>query len=322
MTSMTKTIQSLTIKKPLLVCIVGPTAIGKTSLSIKLAKSLNTEIISADSRQFYKEMAIGTAVPSELELAEVPHHFIQTKSIFEEYSVGDFERDALELISKQFFPEDSSVKALDTLVMVGGSGLYVDAVVKGLDKFPKAAAEIRERLNLELKDHGLLHLQNQLQEVDPQYYSKVDIQNPHRLIRALEVFHASGKPYSSFLNQKPAERNFETKYIGLTADREVIYDRINQRVDIMVQEGLLEEAAQLHAHKEKNALQTVGYRELFQFFDNILSKEEAISEIKKNTRRFAKRQNTWFKKNNDINWFDYQTPAEEILNFIKRKSAF
>lgn len=318
---MTNTTQSPTIKKPILICVVGATAIGKTSLAIELAKAFNTEIISADSRQFYKEMNIGTAVPSDSELAQAEHHFIQNKSIFQDYSVGDFEREALELISQKFFPEAPSFNALDTLVMVGGSGLYVDAVVKGLDKFPEAAPEVRKKLNSELNEQGLEHLQKQLQEVDPLYYSKVDIQNPHRIIRALEVYLSSGKAYSTFLNRKSAERRFETLFIGLMADREIIYDRINRRVDIMVDEGLIEEAEQLHVHKEQNALQTVGYRELFEFFDGKISREEAISEIKKNTRRFAKRQNTWFKKNSDINWFDYKTPAEEIIGFIKRKSA-
>lgn len=308
-------------KKPLLICVVGPTAIGKTSMAIKLAQGFNTEIISADSRQFYKEMSIGTAVPSAEELNAVPHHFIQTKSILDAYSVGDFEREALRLLTQKFYPEVPGAEVFKTMVMVGGSGLYVDAVVKGLDKFPETPPGIREKLNSELKTHGIEHLQKQLEKVDPLYYSKVDIQNPHRVIRALEVFYASNQPYSSFLNQKPVERNFETLFIGLTADRDMIYARINQRVDQMVADGLIEEAKQLHAYKEKNALQTVGYRELFEYFDGKISKDEAISEIKKNTRRFAKRQNTWFKKNGDIHWFDYDVNADEIIAFIKRKNA-
>ena len=307
--------------KPLLICVVGPTAIGKTSMAIKLAQGFNTEVISADSRQFYKEMSIGTAVPTLDELEAVPHHFIKNKSIFEDYSVGDFEKDALELLDQKFysntFEEDFKI-----MVMVGGSGLYVDAVVKGLDKFPNVPDEIRESLNSELEKFGIEHLQKQLAKVDPAYYDKVDIHNPHRVIRALEVFYASNQPYSSFLNRTPTERSFDTVFIGLSANREVVYDRINKRVDIMISEGLIEEAQKLLPYRDQNALQTVGYRELFDYFDGKTSKEDAISEIKKNTRRFAKRQNTWFKKNSEIHWFDYQAEVEEIIDFIKRKNAY
>ncbi len=302
-------------QKPFLICVVGPTAIGKTSLAIKLAKAFSIEVISADSRQFYREMCIGTAVPSKEELEAVPHHFIQNKSIFEDYSVGDFERDAIEFL-KILFEKNKAA------IMVGGSGLYVDAVVKGLDNFPKVPSEIREQLNTELNEKGIEVLQNELKKVDPSYFKKVDIHNPHRLIRALEIYRSTGKPYSSFLKKENDERDFETIFIGLTAERELIYERINQRVDKMVNEGLIEEAKSLLPHKEKNALQTVGYRELFEYFDGNISKEEAISEIKKNTRRFAKRQNTWFKKNKAIHWFDYQTDASTIINFIKEKNAF
>ncbi len=301
-------------KKPLLICVVGPTAIGKTSLAIRLAQTFSTEIISADSRQFFKEMTIGTAVPSKEELETVPHHFIQSKSIFEDYSVGDFERDAVSLL-KILFEKNNVV------VMVGGSGLYVDAVVKGLDIFPEVPSEIREQLNSELDEKGIETLQNELKDVDSKYFEKVDIHNPHRLIRALEIYRATGKPYSSFLKKETTERDFETIFIGLTAERETIYNRINLRVDAMLQDGLLKEAEALLPFKEKNALQTVGYRELFQYFDGNISKEEAISEIKKNTRRFAKRQNTWFKKNESINWFDYQTDTAEIIAYIKEKNA-
>ena len=306
--------------KPLLICVVGPTAIGKTSMAIKLAQGFNTEVISADSRQFYKEMSIGTAVPTLEELEAIPHHFIKNKSIFEDYSVGDFEKDALELLDQKFY-SNTFEENFKIMVMVGGSGLYVDTVVKGLDKFPNVPDEIRESLNSELEKFGIEHLQKQLEKVDSTYYDKVDIHNPHRVIRALEVFYASNQPYSSFLNQTPAERNFKTIYIGLTANREVVYDRINQRVDIMISEGLIEEAQKLLPYRDRNALQTVGYRELFEYFDGKITKEAAISEIKKNTRRFAKRQNTWFKKNSEIYWFDYQTKAEEIIDFIKRKNA-
>lgn len=304
----------MAFSQPLLICVVGPTAIGKTKLAINIAQLYNTEIISADSRQFFKEMTIGTAVPSSQELDAAPHHFIQNKTIFETYSVGDFEIEALETL-KQLF------KKKDVAVMVGGSGLYVDAVVKGLDSFPKVPKEIREALTLELEENGLASLQKELENKDAQYYKKVDHQNPHRVIRALEVIRASGKPYSSFLNQKKKERFFDTLYVGLTAEREVIYSRINQRVDKMMDEGLLDEAKKLYKHRELNALQTVGYKELFEYLDGTVELEVAVSEIKKNTRRFAKRQNTWFKKNPAIHWFNYTTSAEKIVQELKSKNA-
>ena len=301
-------------EKKLLICVVGPTAIGKTSLAIKLAKAFSTEIISADSRQFFREMTIGTAVPSESELNEVTHHFIHHKSIFEAYSVGDFERDSLALLHEFF-------KRNNTAVMVGGSGLYIDAVVKGLDIFPEVASEIREDLMETLKENGIEQLQAELKKVDPHYFEKVDIHNPHRLIRALEIQRATGKPYSAFLNKENSKRDFHTIFIGLDAEREIIYSRINRRVDQMISEGLVAEAKTLFQHKDRNALQTVGYRELFEYFEGIRSLDDAISEIKKNTRRFAKRQNTWFKKNEAIFWFDFQTDPLAIIDFIKEKNA-
>ena len=297
-------------KQKLLICIVGPTAIGKTALSIKIANHFSTEIISADSRQFYKEMNIGTAVPSSEELAAAPHHFIQNRSISEGYSVGDFERDAILLLDKLF-------KKHQILVMVGGSGLYVDAIVKGLDKFPKVSNEIKENLISEFETNGIEPLQKELKLKDPVYYEKVDLQNQHRIIRALGVCRAQEFPYSSFLRTENSNRNFKTLFIGLTAERQLVYDRINQRVDIMIEEGLIEEAKSLHPNKSLNALQTVGYRELFRYFEGDFSKEQAIEEIKKNTRRFAKRQGTWFRKNEAINWFEYQTNASKIIKFIE-----
>jgi len=302
------------ITKPLLICVVGATAIGKTSLAIKLAKAFNAEIISADSRQFFKEMSIGTAVPSKKELQAATHHFIQNKSIFEDYSVGDFEKAVISFLENYF-------REKKVAILVGGSGLYVDAVVKGLNDFPEVASEIREQLNVELKENGIERLQNELRQVDPAYFKKVDIQNPHRLIRALEIFRTTGKPYSIFLKKETVNRNFKPFFIGLTAERETIYNRINHRVEKMIEEGLLDEAKALFPYKEKNALQTVGYRELFEYFEGKISLEEAISEIKKNTRRFAKRQNTWFKKNEAIHWFDYETEGADIIKFIKEKNA-
>jgi tRNA dimethylallyltransferase len=300
----------MTPEEQLLITIVGPTAIGKTALSILLAKHFNAEIISCDSRQFYKEMRIGTAVPSEAELKAAPHHFIQNRSIFDDYNVGDFEREALQKIHELF-------KTSQVVIMVGGSGLYVDAVLNGLDYFPKVAPEIREKLNDQLATDGLLSLQNQLKALDLETYQSITLDNPQRVIRALEVCIGSGLPYSSFKNKPKEQRNFKSIKIGLNADREIIYNRINQRVAIMMNDGLLEEAKALYPHKKLNALQTVGYRELFSFFDGTISKEFAIEEIKKNTRRFAKRQLTWFRKDTAILWFDYKADVEKILKTLK-----
>ena len=296
-----------------LISIVGPTAIGKTSLSIALAQAFNTEIISADSRQFFREMNIGTAVPSSEELAAVPHHFIQHISVEDPYSVGDFERDALQKLEQLF-------QSHKKLIMVGGSGLYVDAVTKGLDEFPDIAPEIRNTLNDVYASQGLPALQEKLRHLDPEYFSEVDKENPHRLIRALEVCLGTGKPYSSFRSKKTAQRPFKSLLIGLTAEREVIYDRINRRVDIMMEQGLLQEVQALVARKDLNALNTVGYKEIFQYLEGKYSLEEAVAEIKKNSRRFAKRQLTWFRKNTDIQWFDYKTPVAEIVDFIQDRT--
>ena len=296
-----------------LIVIVGPTAIGKTSLSIALAQHFKTEIISADSRQFFKEMCIGTAAPSAEEMAAAPHHFIHSKSVEDEYSVGDFEREAL-LKLKDLFQKK------DKLVMVGGSGLYVDAVVKGLDNFPQVDPAIRTALNSRFQEEGIAPLQDELKELDPHYHAAVDLQNHHRIIRALEICIGTGEPYSSFRKEANPERFFKTVMIGLSADREIIYDRINKRVDLMMAEGLLEEVKDLSGKRHLNALNTVGYKELFTYLDGECSLEKAVEEIKKNSRRFAKRQLTWFRKNENINWFDYETPSEEIIQFIEKKT--
>ena len=292
-----------------LFAVIGPTAIGKTRLAIKLAQHFNTEILSADSRQFFKEMSIGTAVPSNEELQMATHHFIQHKSIFDQYTVGNYEKDALSRLKILFEGNDYGV-------IVGGSGLYVDAVVNGLDHFPEIPTQIREKLVTLQNSKGLSYLQEQLKQKDPVYYEKVDLENPHRVIRALEVCITSGKPYSSFLNQRKETRTFKTIYIGITAEREVIYDRINKRVDIMLSEGLLDEATSLYEHKNLNALQTVGYRELFNYLDGNHTLDFAIEEIKKNTRRFAKRQLTWYRKNNDILWVNFDDKVPKILSKI------
>jgi len=292
-----------------LITVVGPTAIGKTAMAIQLAQHYNCEIISADSRQFFKEMAIGTAVPSSEELAAAKHHFIQNISIFDDYTVGDFEREAIAKL-------DALFKTNDYAVMVGGSGLYIDAVLKGFDDFPDIAPDIREQIRSRYEAEGITYLQEELKRLDPVHYENVAKENPQRMMRALEVCIGSGKPYSSFLNIKKNSRSFTPVIIGLEADRELMYSRINQRVDIMVQQGLIEEAKALYPNKHLNALQTVGYRELFSYFDGEWTQDFAIEEIKKNTRRFAKRQMTWFKRTNGTTWFDFTTPASDIINYI------
>ena len=296
----------------ILITIVGATAIGKTALSIKLAQHFNCDIISCDSRQFFKEMTIGTAVPDSDELAAATHHFIQNKSIFEEYSVGQFEKDTLNKLDALFVKNPIQV-------MVGGSGLYVDAVLKGLDYFPEVDPSIRINLTKELEKNGIEPLQNKLKELDIETYNSIAIENPHRLMRALEICIGTGKTYTSFKNKPKAPRNFKSIKIGLTADREIMYDRINKRVSIMMDNGLLEEAKNLYPNKNLNALKTVGYRELFEYLDGNFTKEFAIEEIKKNTRRFAKRQGTWFRKDKEIVWFDYQSNLETIVTAIKNQ---
>ena len=294
-----------------LISIVGPTAIGKTGLAIQLAQHYSTDILSCDSRQFYKEMTIGTAVPSNTELAQAKHHFIQNISIHEKYSVGDFERDGLNFLDDYF-------QTNDVCIMVGGSGLYEKAITTGFDIFPEIDPIFREQLNQELETDGIEKLQIELKQVDPIYYEEVDIYNKQRVIRALEIFRGSGQPFSKFRNQDLNKRPFNIIKIGLELPRQEMYDRINQRVDIMMNEGLLDEAKSLYPLKELNALQTVGYRELFDFFEDKIDLNFATEEIKKNTRRFAKRQMTWFKKDQDVNWFS-PLEKDQIINFINSK---
>lgn len=300
-------------KDKYVITVVGTTAIGKTALGVALAEHFKCDIISADSRQFFKEMSIGTAVPTEEELEKSKHHFIQNLSIFDSYSVGDYEKDALKKIKELH-------KTNDVVILLGGSGLYVDAVLNGLDYFPKVNPEIREQLKKELENVGIESLQKKLKKLDAVAYNTIEINNPQRLIRALEISIGTGKAYSSYLNKnKKAERKFSTIKIGLTADREIIYKRINQRVDIMIANGLLDEAKKLHQHKVLNALQTVGYKELFSYFEKKITLDFAIEEIKKNTRRFAKRQVTWFKRDKSITWFNYLQDQEKIIELIISK---
>ena len=299
-----------------LITIIGPTAIGKTSLSIALAQHFDCEIVSCDSRQFFKEMCIGTAVPSEEELTLATHHFIQNKSIFEKFTVGDFEKEAIAKLDELFLKNNVQI-------MVGGSGLYVDAILKGFDDFPDIDNSIREKINTDFKQLGIDYLQNKLKELDAGYYQQLKLenpqtlQNPQRMKRFIEVCLGTGKPYSSFLNQKKNQRSFTPIMIGLEAEREMMYDRINLRVDSMIKEGLVKDAEGLFPNKELNALQTVGYRELFDYFEGKISLEFAVEEIKKNTRRFSKRQLTWFKRAENVKWFDFKSKKESIIDHIK-----
>lgn len=299
-----------------LITIIGPTAIGKTALSIALAQHFGCDIISCDSRQFFKEMKIGTAVPSDEELAASTHHFIQNKSIFESYSVGDFEQEALAKLDELF-------KKNNIQIMVGGSGLYVDAVLKGFDDFPDIDDSDRTEINAKYDALGIEFLQEQLQKLDSEYYQKLQtenpqtLQNPQRMKRFVEVCLGTGKPYSSFIGKRKNVRNFTPIIIGLEADRDIMYNRINQRVDIMLNEGLLAEVESLYPNKHLNALQTVGYRELFDYFDGKTTLEFAIEQIKMNTRRFAKRQITWFKRTENVSWFDYLVDRNKIIKVIE-----
>ncbi len=294
-----------------LIVIAGPTAIGKTDLSLSIAKKYNTDILSCDSRQFYKEMNIGTAVPSIDELAQVKHHFIQNLSIEQNYSVGKFELDALKKIEELH-------QTNDVIVMVGGSGLYIDAVCRGLDDFPDVPKELRDELNMRFKNEGIEPLKAQLIELDPEYHEEVDKANPHRIIRALEICISTGKAFSSFRKQQKKKRKFKTIKLILSRDREVLYSRINQRVDMMMAEGLLEEAKNVYEYRANNALQTVGYKELFAYFDGEWDLETAVSEIKKNTRRYAKRQMTWFRRDPETIFFNPSDEAE-IMTYLEEQ---
>lgn len=301
-----------------LIVIVGPTAIGKTALSIRLAQSFGAEILSCDSRQFFQEMSIGTAAPSAQEQSAAPHHFVQQLSIHQHYTVGDYEKQAVALL-------DQLYQKTDIAILVGGSGLYVDAVLKGFDTFPEIAFEVRQTVQLQYQEKGLPYLQEQLKLLDPDYYHKISaenpqtLRNPQRMMRFVEVCLGTQKPYSSFLNQDKAKRNFTPIIIGLDAERSVLYDRINHRVDLMIELGLLDEAKSLYPYKDLNALQTVGYRELFAYFDGQESLEKAVENIKTNTRHFAKRQLTWFKRTPEVTWFDYTTNTQNIIEFVEQK---
>ncbi|GGE43090.1 tRNA dimethylallyltransferase [Pedobacter psychrotolerans] len=296
-----------------LISIVGPTAIGKTALAIELANHLQTEIISADSRQFYKEMEIGTAKPSQTELAAAKHHFINSHSVDQLFSTGDFEVQGLKVLEEIF-------KTHDSAIMVGGSGLYVNALINGLDEMPEIDLAVRTQLNNLFKTEGISPIQEQLSKLDPEYFSKVDQQNPQRMIRGLEVFLSTGQKLSAMLSATKKERPFNTIKIGLNMERSTLYDRINNRVDQMISNGLVDEVKSLTEFRSYNALNTVGYSEIFDYLDQKLSIEEAVSNIKQNTRRFAKRQLTWFRRDQEIKWFEpnqYHDITEYIESVMK-----
>lgn len=292
-----------------LIAVVGPTAIGKTALGILLAEYFKTEIVSADSRQFYREMSIGTAKPTPKELAMVKHHFIDSHHVVDKFNMGDFEQSGMEVLNQIF-------KTQDTAIMVGGSGLYIKAICEGFDELPPIDPNIRSGLNQLLSLKGIGYLQEKLKLTDPDYFQKVDLQNPQRVIRALEVFEGTGKPFSEFHHKMRNPRGFQILKIGLNMSREALYERINQRVNHMLEQGLLEEVKSLLPYKHLNALNTVGYSELFAFLDNQVNYETAVAMIKQNTRRFAKRQLTWFNKDPDIHWFepDQQEDIFQLIN--------
>jgi tRNA dimethylallyltransferase len=294
-----------------LIIIAGPTAVGKTSLAINLAKNFKTEILGADSRQVYREMIIGTAVPSTNQLAEIKHHFIGHKSVCDYYNAGMYELEAIELLEKKF-------SVYDVVILAGGSGMYIEAVCKGIDEFPTVDPEIRERLRNEYKLEGIKGIRSKLQQSDPEYYKKVDLNNPLRILKALEIIEMTGKPYSSFLTGKSKSRGFNTIRIGIDLPRKEIHDRINRRVDEMVKQGLVEEVQNIYAYRHYNALNTVGYKELFDFIDGKCTLQEAVELIKTHTRQYARRQLTWFRRDRDMHWFK---PYEEdtILAYINSK---
>lgn len=299
--------------KKTLIAIVGPTAVGKTAMAISLAQYFKTEIISADSRQFYREMSIGTAKPDAEELAAAPHHFINSHSIAQDYSAGDFEREALRLLDELF-------EQHDVVVMVGGSGLFVRALCEGLDDLPKAGEEVRERLNNEMAQLGIEMMKERLKAIDPTYYQVADVDNPQRVVRALEVFEATGNPMSFYHKKDVDKRPFNILTIGLNMERSQLYERINLRVDRMMETGLLEEVKSLIPFRSKPALLTVGYAELFDYLDGNISLGDAVDKIKQNSRRYAKRQITWFKKYGDTFWFQ-PTETAAIIEFINSKLA-
>lgn len=294
-----------------LIVICGPTGVGKTRMAIEVAKNLNCEIISADSRQIYKEMSIGTAIPTSAELNSVRHHFIQSHSIHQYYNASMFEEEVIAFLNNYY-------KKHNMVVLEGGSGLYIDAVCKGIDELPAILPEIRNQWRKLYEKNGLEFLQQKVTEIDPVYFEKVDKHNPKRLLKAIEVYEITGKPYSSFLNRVKKARSFTPCKAGLNTDRKILYQRINRRVDEMIENGLLEEAKQLYRYKQLTPLKTVGYKELFAYFEGLLTLEEAVEQIKNHSRAYARRQLTWFRKDKEITWFEPDEP-DKIISFIHSK---
>ncbi|MBC6368565.1 tRNA (adenosine(37)-N6)-dimethylallyltransferase MiaA [Algoriphagus sp. AK58] len=292
-----------------LILVVGPTAVGKTDLCLKLAKKFNTEIISCDSRQFYRELSLGTAKPSPEELKQIKHHLIDSLSIEEDYDVRKFEQDSLRILEELF-------KTKKVVIMTGGSGLFADAVVKGLDEIPAVDPDIRGEIIEEYESRGLEWLQGEVEKSDPEFYAQADRFNPQRLMRALEVFRGTGLKFSSFRIKKKIERSFQTVKIGLNRDREELYQRIDLRMDEMIGRGLFDEADALFGKRHLNALQTVGYSEIFGFLEGKYDRKEAIRLLKRNSRRYAKRQLTWFRRDSEIRWF-HPNQEEEIIRWIE-----
>ncbi len=293
-----------------LITIIGPTAIGKTNLAIKIANYFKTEIVSADSRQFYKEMNIGTAKPSTSELNSIKHHLINNKSVNDNYNIYDYEKDALKSIESIFNKNDIAI-------LVGGSGLYINTVLYGLDEIPEISAEVRNSLYLDLELKGIKTLQEKLKLLDPSSYRSIDINNPRRLIRALEVSISTGKSYSSFLKKKKKKRDFNIIVLGMNQERLDLYKKINTRVDNMVESGLINEVKELYTLKGLNTLNTIGYSEVFNYIEDKYSLDECINEIKKNTRRYAKRQLTWFKSIDRVEWITPDYTFEKVIAYIK-----
>ena len=291
-----------------LLVLLGPTGVGKTELSIAIARLFKTEIISCDSRQIFSEMSIGTAVPTNDLLNSVPHHFIRTHSIVDSYNAARFETEVMDLLRSLFVTHP-------VVVMTGGSMLYIDAVCKGIDELPDIDPELRSSLNERLKQFGIMHMRAELKMLDPDYYHEVDIQNPLRILHALEICYTTGKTFSSQRTRKSKERNFRIVKIGLNRDRKELYDRINTRVDEMVRNGLEQEARNLYLQRHLNTLNTVGYREMFEYFDGAITLEEAVERIKANTRKYARKQLTWFRKDPDIHWF-HPDQEEEVIQLI------
>ena len=291
-----------------LIVLAGPTASGKTATAIKLAKALDAEIISADSRQFYKELSIGTAAPTEEELSQVKHHFVHNLSIEDKYDVADYERDVLNFL-KQYF------KTKNIAIMTGGSGLFIDAVCNGLDAIPDVTDEIRNKVQKMYEEGGIEALQSEVERVDNVYFQIVDKQNPRRLQRALEVFYQTGKPYSTFRKKNAAERDFDIIKFAILWNREALIERINKRVDMMMEQGLLDEVKSVYPYRHLNTLNTVGYKELFDYLDGKCTLEQAVEQIKISTRQYAKRQMTWLRKNGDYKWFTIDE-VNDIFNVI------